>query len=111
MGLGLEGQDASGCEHSGGCHRPRAACGPAAASAARGDAAAAGSCGAGQWQGPWGRAFINTAREIYKKIQDGVFDVSNESYGIKVGYGAGGPNPATIKPGEGQPAKASSSCC
>jgi GTPase SAR1 family protein len=23
-------------------------------------------------------AFINTAREIYKKIQDGVFDVSNE---------------------------------
>ena len=29
-------------------------------------------------------AFINTAREIYKKIADGVFDVSNESYGIKV---------------------------
>lgn len=24
------------------------------------------------------QAFINTAREIYKKIQDGVFDVSNE---------------------------------
>ncbi|KAG0462921.1 hypothetical protein HPP92_021397 [Vanilla planifolia] len=32
-------------------------------------------------------AFINTAATIYKKIQDGVFDVSNESYGIKVGYG------------------------
>lgn len=26
----------------------------------------------------WLQAFINTAREIYKKIQDGVFDVSNE---------------------------------
>ena len=23
-------------------------------------------------------AFINTAREIYQKIQDGVFDVTNE---------------------------------
>uniref|UniRef100_A0A2P2K6B4 Ras-related protein n=1 Tax=Rhizophora mucronata TaxID=61149 RepID=A0A2P2K6B4_RHIMU len=32
-------------------------------------------------------AFIKTAATIYKKIQDGVFDVSNESYGIKVGYG------------------------
>lgn len=24
------------------------------------------------------QAFINTAKEIYRKIQDGVFDVSNE---------------------------------
>ncbi|KAL8507893.1 hypothetical protein ACS0TY_018442 [Phlomoides rotata] len=32
-------------------------------------------------------AFIKTAATIYKKIQDGAFDVSNESYGIKVGYG------------------------
>ncbi len=100
-------------------------------------------------------AFINTAREIYKKIQDGVFDVSNEvgalfgvgdrrggesrefrsakcgsstweqhqtpnpnltqpppqSYGIKVGYGAGGPNPQTIKPGESERPKPASSCC
>eukprot|EP00877_Chromochloris_zofingiensis_P002886 jgi/Chrzof1/12599/Cz07g00150.t1 len=55
-------------------------------------------------------AFINTAREIYKKITDGVFDVSNESYGIKVGYGAGGPNPQTTKPGEGEQRKASSCC-
>lgn len=29
-------------------------------------------------------AFINTARAIHGKIQSGVFDVSNESYGIKV---------------------------
>ncbi|XP_064937546.1 ras-related protein RABB1c-like [Musa acuminata AAA Group] len=30
-------------------------------------------------------AFINTAEAIYKKIQDGMLDVSNESSGIKVG--------------------------
>jgi len=36
------------------------------------------------------QAFINTAAKIYQKIQDGVFDVSNETYGIKVGYGTGG---------------------
>lgn len=55
-------------------------------------------------------AFINTAREIYRKIQEGVFDVSNESYGIKVGYGAGNAAGTTVKPGEG-PAAKSSSCC
>jgi len=53
-------------------------------------------------------AFVNTAREIYHKIEDGVFDVSNEAYGIKLGYGgtAGGSS------GGSQGAKASaSSCC
>jgi Ras-related protein Rab-2A len=30
-------------------------------------------------------AFINTAKEIYQKIQDGVFDVNNEANGIKLG--------------------------
>jgi Ras-related protein Rab-2A len=53
-------------------------------------------------------AFINTAKEIYRKIQEGVFDVSNESYGIKVGYGAGaaqGAAKATEAP------KKSSGCC
>nr|KAJ0202891.1 hypothetical protein LSAT_V11C500272550 [Lactuca sativa] len=50
-------------------------------------------------------AFINTAGTIYKKIQDGIFDVSNEasmyyflieywqSFGIKVGCG-GNPGPS-----------------
>jgi Ras-related protein Rab-2A len=33
-------------------------------------------------------AFINTAKRIYEKIQQGVFDVSNESFGIKVGMAA-----------------------
>ncbi|XP_057549578.1 ras-related protein RABB1c [Amaranthus tricolor] len=49
-------------------------------------------------------AFIKTAATIYKKIQDGVFDVSNESYGIKVGYGgiqgnAGGRDASTSQSG------------
>jgi Ras-related protein Rab-2A len=35
-------------------------------------------------------AFTRTAQEIYKKIQRGVFDVSNEAYGIKVGAGSSG---------------------
>ncbi|XP_067933760.1 ras-related protein Rab-2 [Watersipora subatra] len=30
-------------------------------------------------------AFINTAKEIYQKIQDGVFDINNEANGIKLG--------------------------
>ncbi|CAH2089488.1 unnamed protein product [Euphydryas editha] len=40
-------------------------------------------------------AFINTAKEIYEKIQEGVFDINNEANGIKIGpqhsnAGAGG---------------------
>ena len=31
-------------------------------------------------------AFVKTAGAIYKKIQDGVFDLSNEANGIKLGY-------------------------
>nr|ADE77443.1 unknown [Picea sitchensis] len=34
-------------------------------------------------------AFINTAAKVYQKIEEGILDVSNESLGIKVGYGAG----------------------
>ncbi|KAM7268556.1 hypothetical protein ACFE04_010722 [Oxalis oulophora] len=32
-------------------------------------------------------AFIKTAGQILQNIQEGVFDVSNESSGIKIGYG------------------------
>ncbi|KAH7858971.1 hypothetical protein Vadar_029978 [Vaccinium darrowii] len=32
-------------------------------------------------------AFIETAATIHRKIQDGVIDVSNQSFGIKIGYG------------------------
>ncbi|XP_038509509.1 ras-related protein Rab-2A-like isoform X1 [Canis lupus familiaris] len=30
-------------------------------------------------------AFINTAKEIYEKIREGVFDINNEANGIKIG--------------------------
>lgn len=57
-------------------------------------------------------AFINTASNIYKKIEEGVFDVSNESYGIKVGYGSGSGAGGTIKMGaNGSNGANKSSCC
>merc|ERR1712118_440126 len=57
-------------------------------------------------------AFINTASNIYTKIEQGVFDVSNESYGIKVGYGSGGAGGSgTVKVGSGPAGTKSSSCC
>ena len=34
-------------------------------------------------------AFVRTAKQIYDKVQDGAFDVSNESYGIRVGISGG----------------------
>ncbi|CAL5390843.1 unnamed protein product [Camellia sinensis] len=52
-------------------------------------------------------AFISTAATIYKKIQDGVFDISNESYGIKVGYG-GIPGPSGGRDASASPA---GGCC
>eukprot|EP00897_Mesotaenium_endlicherianum_P002651 jgi/Mesen1/2413/ME000157S01552 len=55
-------------------------------------------------------AFINTAAKIYQKIEEGVFDVSNETYGIKVGYGAGG-GASGVNPGKGDVVQAKSSCC
>jgi len=30
-------------------------------------------------------AFVNTAKKIYEKVQKGLFDVSNETFGIKIG--------------------------
>ena len=55
-------------------------------------------------------AFINTARKIYDKIEQGVFDVSNEAYGIKVGYGASGAAPQTVNPGDKREAKGGGCC-
>lgn len=51
-------------------------------------------------------AFINTAKEIYDKVQQGTLDANNDSYGIKVGYSPGGPG----RSGEKRPST-SSSCC
>lgn len=57
-------------------------------------------------------AFMNTARQIHDKIVSGAFDVSNESYGIKVGYGAGGAGAGggRVRPGDAAPVQ-TSSCC
>lgn len=33
-------------------------------------------------------AFIHTAQKIYENIQNGVYDVTNEAHGIKVGMAA-----------------------
>jgi Ras-related protein Rab-2A len=35
-------------------------------------------------------AFIKTAERIYENIQSGVYDVTNEAHGIKVGMAASG---------------------
>ena len=54
-------------------------------------------------------AFINTAREIYDKIQEGVFDINNEANGIKLGpqhSPAGGANA-----GPGGQSGSSGGCC
>jgi len=36
-------------------------------------------------------AFIHTAQKIYENIQSGIYDVTNEAHGIKVGMATGGP--------------------
>jgi len=54
-------------------------------------------------------AFINTAREVYDKIQEGVFDINNEANGIKIGpqHSPANPNmPAGNAGGSG-----SGGCC
>jgi len=57
-------------------------------------------------------AFINTAKEIYDKIQEGVFDIQNEANGIKLGpeHSSSGPGSAA---GGARPGAASQSggCC
>lgn len=53
-------------------------------------------------------AFINTARQIHDKIASGQLDVANETYGIKVGYGAN--QSGAIRPGDAAPTR-SSGCC
>lgn len=57
-------------------------------------------------------AFINTAKEIYDKIQEGVFDIQNEANGIKLGPehaapGVGGGGAGARGPGTTQ----SGGCC
>lgn len=58
-------------------------------------------------------AFIQTAKEIYEKIQSGAFDIKNESNGIKIGpqhVGASGGGSGTVQPGTSGGA-AGGGCC
>ncbi|VDM07002.1 unnamed protein product [Wuchereria bancrofti] len=54
-------------------------------------------------------AFIDTAKEIYRKIQEGVFDINNEANGIKLGpqHSPSSPN----SPGSNQALGGSNGCC
>jgi len=54
-------------------------------------------------------AFINTAREIYDKIQEGVFDINNEANGIKIGPQHSPANPNM--PSGSQGGSGSGGCC
>jgi Ras-related protein Rab-2A len=47
-------------------------------------------------------AFVNTSKQIYAKIQEGVFDVSNETFGIRVGVSS---------PGQANETAKKSGCC
>jgi Ras-related protein Rab-2A len=52
-------------------------------------------------------AFVQTAQAIYEKITQGVFDVSNESFGIRLGTQQAAAGPSG-RPGA---AKAGGGCC
>uniref|UniRef100_A0A915DEL3 Ras-related protein Rab-2A n=1 Tax=Ditylenchus dipsaci TaxID=166011 RepID=A0A915DEL3_9BILA len=54
-------------------------------------------------------AFIDTAKEIYRKIQEGVFDINNEANGIKLGPQHSPSSPSS--PGGSAPLGGSSNCC
>eukprot|EP00164_Ancoracysta_twista_P000058 GFYU01000079.1.p1 GENE.GFYU01000079.1~~GFYU01000079.1.p1 ORF type:complete len:213 (-),score=48.04 GFYU01000079.1:285-923(-) len=54
-------------------------------------------------------AFINTAKKIYEKIQQGVCDITNESHGIKVGMSANPSLSMGYGPSQGKTEK--SPCC
>jgi len=55
-------------------------------------------------------AFIGTAKEIYLKIQEGVFDINNEANGIKVGPQQGSTFPQRA-PGASPQQATSGGCC
>ncbi|XVE72603.1 hypothetical protein DITRI_Ditri11bG0051200 [Diplodiscus trichospermus] len=53
-------------------------------------------------------AFMGTAAKIYKKIQNGVIDISNESYGIRIGHET---QAASSGVKDGTASTAGGSCC
>ena len=57
------------------------------------------------------QAFLKPAQEIYSKIQRGIYDVSNESYGIKVGIASQNTNPVGTGVNTSSGNKKDSGCC
>jgi len=53
-------------------------------------------------------AFVGTAKKIFDKIQEGAYDTSNESYGIRVGVGA---TPGTTNLNSASGANKKGGCC
>jgi len=56
-------------------------------------------------------AFLKPAQEIYLKVQKGIYDVSNEQYGIKVGITSSQSKTNILNPAGNQQKKKKSSCC
>ncbi|CAK9806342.1 Ras-related protein Rab-2A [Anthophora quadrimaculata] len=56
-------------------------------------------------------AFINTAKVIYEKIQEGVFDINNEANGIKIGPQHSPTNPSGLAGTGGQGNTQGGGCC
>lgn len=56
-------------------------------------------------------AFINTAKEIYEKIQEGVFDINNEANGIKIGPQHSPTSPGGLAGTGGQGSTQGGGCC
>ena len=54
-------------------------------------------------------AFVNTAEKIYDNIEKGVYDVSNEAHGIKVGVTA--TNSARYMQKDGSGSGSKGGCC
>ena len=56
-------------------------------------------------------AFINTAKAIYEKIQEGVLDINNEANGIKIGPQHSPTNPNLGSGGGGGGGSGGGGCC
>jgi Ras-related protein Rab-2A len=57
------------------------------------------------------KAFVDTAAAIYNNIQSGIYDVTNEAHGVKVGAAAQGGRPGTAGAGAGAAGAEGGGCC
>jgi len=56
-------------------------------------------------------AFVGTAAAIYNNIESGLYDVTNEAHGVKVGAGLQGGRPGAAGAGAGANAGEGGGCC